>query len=301
MQDISANIQSFAGHLQFEKRFSRHTLRAYSDDLHQFRDFLLLTFDIQEVQAISSVHVRSWMASLKESGIVARTINRKLSTLKSFFKYMVRTGQLALSPLATVISPKVSKRLPAFVPEKELLALLDGLKYTDDWKSLNAQLILTLFYSTGIRLSELIGLRPTSIDKGSMTIKVLGKGNKERILPLAPGIVGIIQKYEEEKRKVFETTEEYLIVTEKGRKLYPKYVYLLVRQYLSGIRTLEKKSPHILRHSFATHLADHGAELNAVKELLGHASLAATQVYTHNTIDKLRQVYRNAHPRERKP
>jgi integrase/recombinase XerC len=301
MHDLTSVIQSFAGHLQFEKRFSRHTLRAYTDDLHQFRDFLLLSFDIQTASEIASVHVRSWMAALKESGITARSINRKLSTLKSFFKYLVRVGQLEQSPLATVISPKVSKRLPAFVPEKELLELLESMKYSDDWKGYNARLIITLFYSTGIRLSELIGLRTASIDRGGKTIKVLGKGNKERILPLSPQVITLIEQYEEEKKKVFKSTDEALFVTEKGKRLYPKYVYLLVKQYLSAIKTLEKKSPHILRHSFATHLADHGAELNAVKELLGHTSLAATQVYTHNSIDKLRQVYRSAHPRERRP
>jgi integrase/recombinase XerC len=299
MQDLSASIQSFANHLKFEKRFSLHTLRAYTDDLIQFRDYLLLQFDVRTAEAVAAVYVRSWMASLKEAGNTSRTINRKLSTLKSFFKHLVRTGQLDQSPLATVISPKNSRRLPTFAPEKDLVQLISALQYTEDWKGLNARLIFTLFYATGIRLSELVGLKQSSVQYDSMTMKVLGKGNKERLLPLPSAVVELLKEYEGERKKNFGATGPTLLITEKGKALYPKYVYLLVKKYLSEIKTLEKKSPHILRHSFATHLTDHGAELNAVKELLGHSSLAATQVYTHNSIDKLRQVYRKAHPRER--
>jgi integrase/recombinase XerC len=299
MQDLSASIQTFANHLKFEKRFSLHTLRAYTDDLIQFRDYLLMQFDVQTADAVAAVYVRSWMASLKEAGNTSRTINRKLSTLKSFFKHLVRTGQLDQSPLATVISPKNSRRLPTFAPEKDLVQLISALQYTEDWKGLNARLIFTLFYATGIRLSELVGLKQSSVQYDSMIMKVLGKGNKERLLPLPSAVIELLKEYDAERKKNFEATGPTLLITEKGKALYPKYVYLLVKKYLSEIKTLEKKSPHILRHSFATHLTDHGAELNAVKELLGHSSLAATQVYTHNSIDKLRQVYRKAHPRER--
>lgn len=298
MEALSDWIRAFGDYLKFEKRFSQHTLRAYQDDLAQFSQYQLHQFEVTKPAQVTPAGIRSWLAHLKEDGLSARSINRKLSSLKAFFKYMVRSGVLPQTPLATVIAPKASRRLPSFVPEQELLDLLESLRFTEDWKGVNARMLFSLFYSTGMRLSELIQLKPDHVDKGRKVVKILGKGNKERLVPLTAGVLDLIGEYERLKAERFEETTA-LLVTEKGKKLYPKYAYLLVHQYLSAIRTLEKRSPHILRHSFATHLTNRGANLNAVKELLGHSSLAATQVYTHNSIDKLRDVYRKAHPRER--
>ena len=293
-------VQPFIDYLKFEKRYSPHTVRSYQDDLIQFFQFLNKTFGDVSLNEIISSYVRSWLASLKEEELTARSINRKLSTLKSFFKYQVRTGELQQTPMSNVIAPKASKRLPSFIPETDLAALLYTLRFTEDWKGLNAKMLLSLFYFTGMRLSELINLKERQIDKSKRVIKILGKGNKERIVPISPELIKMIDEYIDAKKKVYESPEEFLLVTEKGKRMYPKYAYLLTRQYLATIKTLEKKSPHTLRHTFATHLTNHGANLNAVKELLGHASLASTQVYTHNTIEKLKEVYKKAHPKEQK-
>ena len=293
-------VQPFIDYLKFEKRYSPHTVRSYQDDLFQFFQFLNKTFGELSLNEIISSYVRSWLASLKEEELTGRSINRKLSTLKSFFKYQVRTGELQQTPMTNVISPKVSKRLPSFIPEADLTALLHTLRFTEDWKGLNAKMLISLFYFTGMRLSELINLKERQIDKSKRVIKILGKGNKERIVPVSAVLLTMIDEYIDAKKKEYESPEEYLLVTEKGKRMYPKYAYLLTRQYLASIKTLEKKSPHTLRHTFATHLTNHGANLNAVKELLGHASLASTQVYTHNTIEKLKEVYKKAHPKEQK-
>lgn len=251
------------------------------------------------MEEITATFIRSWLASLRELDISPRSINRKISTLKSFFKYQLRTGRLTQTPMTNIISPKSGKRLPSFVKEEDLGELLQALAFPDDWKGLNARMLITLFYCTGMRLSELIQLKTQQVDRSKRSIKILGKGNKERIVPVSPELISLMEAYEAEKRKLFGNTAETLLVTDKGKKMYPKYAYLLVKQYLGEIKTLEKKSPHVLRHSFATHLTNHGASLNAVKELLGHASLASTQVYTHTTIEKLKEVYKNAHPREK--
>jgi integrase/recombinase XerC len=291
-------LQPFVEYLRFEKRYSAHTIRSYQDDLLQFFHFINQNFGQPVLQEISPMQVRSWLASLKEESLSSRSINRKLSSLKSFFKYQVRTGILEQTPLTNVIAPKSGKRLPVFVPEADLARLLNTLQSSaDDWKSLNARMLLTLFYFTGMRLSELINLKERQVDKSNKTIKILGKGNKERVLPVSAELLAIIEEYKAAKRKEFGSNEEFLLVTEKGKKMYPKYAYLLTQQYLGTIKTLEKTSPHVLRHSFATHLTNQGAPLNAVKELLGHASLASTQVYTHNTIEKLKEVYKKAHPK----
>ena len=293
-------VQPFIDYLKFEKRYSPHTVRSYQDDLFQFFTFLNKTFGNLSLNEIISSYVRSWLASLKEEELTARSINRKLSALKSFFKYQVRIGELQQTPMTNVISPKAGKRLPSFIPEADLSALLLTLRFTEDWKGLNAKMLLSLFYFTGMRLSELINLKERQIDKSKRVIKILGKGNKERIVPVSPELLTMVDEYIDAKKKEYESPEEFLLVTEKGKRMYPKYAYLLTRQYLSSIKTLEKKSPHTLRHTFATHLTNHGANLNAVKELLGHASLASTQVYTHNTIEKLKEVYKKAHPKEQK-
>lgn len=242
--------------------------------------------------------IRSWLASLKEENMQSRSLNRKLSSLRSFFKFELKQGRIPMSPMGQVISPKAGKRLPVFVKEDETGKLLKTLSAsTEDWRSLNARMLILLFYSTGMRLSELINLRERQIDGNRGQVKVLGKGNKERIIPLNGSLITEIQEYCRLKRKDFEAPDDYLLVTEKGRKLYPKYAYLLVKESLGQAGTLDKKSPHVLRHTFATHLMNHGADLNAVKELLGHSSLASTQIYTHNTIEKLKKAHKSAHPK----
>jgi len=292
-------VQSFVDYLKFEKRYSLHTIRSYQDDLSQFFCYLDGQFGPLKIGEINSPYVRSWLASLMEDGIVPKSIHRKVSTLKSFFKFHVRSGLIQQTPMSQVSVPKVGKRLPVFIKEEDILILMDNLKQSsEDWKSLNARMLIVMFYSTGMRLSELIQLQEKQIDFGKSQIKVLGKGNKERIIPISKTVLDIIEDYRCLKKKEFEQTDSYFLVTEKGKKIYPKYAYLLVNRFLAdSVKTLDKKSPHVLRHTFATHLTNNGADLNAVKELLGHSSLASTQVYTHNTIGKLKEVYKKAHPK----
>jgi integrase/recombinase XerC len=298
MPVLTRDIQSFIDYLKFEKRYSVHTVISYQTDLTAFFDFLDIQFGGLRLREITHSFVRSWLADLKGKGITSKSITRKISTLKSFFKYHLKTGTLDATPMANVISPKISKRLPVYIKEKDTKELIETLtESTEDWKSLNAKMLIILFYSTGMRLSELINLREKHLDLGRSQIKVLGKGNKERIIPVSKDLVKNIENYKQLKKKEFEKTEDALLVTEKGKKLYAKYAYLLVRQQLGGAGTLDKKSPHVLRHTFATHLMNGGADLNAVKELLGHSSLASTQIYTHNSIEKLKNVYKKAHPK----
>lgn len=293
------DIPSFIDYLKFEKRYSAHTIRSYHDDLVQFAGFLDTQFGPVKLKEISQSSIRSWLASLKEDDISARTINRKISTLKSFFKFLLKQGKIESTPMGNIISPKISKRLPVFIKEKDLADLAQTLKTnTEDWDGLNTKMLITIFYSTGMRLSELINMKEKQVDFSRKQLKILGKGNKERIIPAGAELLGVIKEYMNEKRKVFEKTDDVLLVNSKGKKLYPKYAYNLVRDILTDeIKTLDKKSPHVLRHTFATHLMNNGANLDAVKELLGHASLSSTQVYTHNTIEKLKNVYKKAHPK----
>ena len=291
-------IQSFLDYLKFEKRYSPHTILSYQTDLIDFFNCMDKTYGPLKLAEITHGFIRTWLAGLKEQGLSSRSINRKISSLRSFFKYHLKRGEIAVVPTANIVSPKISKRLPVFVKESETAALLTSLNQSaEDWKSLNAKMLITLFYATGMRLSELIGLKEKHLDLGRTRIKVLGKGNKERVIPVSPEVVQCIRDYQQWKKKEFAETEDTLLVTEKGKKLYPKYAYLLVNKYLAQASTLDKRSPHVLRHTFATHLMNNGADLNAVKELLGHASLAATQVYTHTTIEKLKDVHKKAHPK----
>jgi len=299
MAPYTPAVQSFVDYLKFEKRYSIHTIRSYQNDLSQFFSYLDGQFGQCKIEEINSPYVRSWLASLMEDGIVPKSIHRKVSTLKSFFKFHVRSGLIQQTPMSHVSVPKLGKRLPVFIKEEDILLLMDNLKQSsEDWKSLNARMLIVMFYSTGMRLSELIQLQEKQIDFGKSQIKVLGKGNKERIIPVNKAVLDIVEDYRRLKKKEFEQTDSYFLVTEKGKKMYPKYAYLLVNRFLGdSVKTLDKKSPHVLRHTFATHLTNNGADLNAVKELLGHSSLASTQVYTHNTIGKLKEVYKKAHPK----
>lgn len=298
MPNFPESMNEFLDYLKFEKRYSAHTITSYQTDLRDFGEYISGQYGKIGLADITQSLVRSWLAGLKEHGISSKSINRKISTLRSFFKFQMRAGHLESSPVSLMTAPKIPKRLPTFVKEQDIQELLESVSgSTENWKSLNAKMLFTLFYATGMRLSELIGLKERQIDLSRSHLKVLGKGNKERIIPVSGEMVENIRNYQAAKKKEFGETGEFLLVTEKNKKLYPKYAYLLVRKYLAGVVTLDKKSPHVLRHTFATHLMNNGADLNAVKELLGHSSLASTQVYTHNTIEKLKDVYKKAHPK----
>lgn len=293
-------IQPFLDYLKFQKRYSRHTIISYQNDLVSFFDFVFSQFGEMPLHELTASLIRSWLASLKEQGMESRSVNRKISALKSFFKYQLKEGRLSASPMVTIISPKNKKRLPQYVDEKGTTTLFTHVEFDDTWKGKTENLVMQLFYNTGMRQAELVGLKESQIDKANRQVKVLGKGNKERVIPVSQELMSVIVSYMQDKRKQFEEyDQEHVLINEKGRKLYPRYVYNIVRKVLSkpGVTTIEKRSPHILRHTFATHLMNNGADINAVKELLGHSSLAATQVYTHNTIDKLKDIYKKAHPK----
>ncbi len=297
-QSQKNHIRSFLDYLKFQKRYSQHTIISYETDLISFFDFLQAQFDEYELKNIKAAFVRSWLADLKSRDNSAKTINRKISSLKTFFKYQLKLGEIESSPMATVVSPKQSKRLPQFVDKRDTDSLFTHMEFPDDWAGHTEKLILQILYHTGIRQAELIGLKENQIDFSKQSIKVLGKGSKERIIPIGKDLLSSIREYIDKKYHSLESPDKiHLLVRTNGQPLYPKWVYNCVKKYLSQVTTIDKKSPHILRHTFATHLTNNGADLNAVKELLGHSSLAATQIYTHNTIEKLKDVYKKAHPK----
>lgn len=292
------NINNFLEYIKFQKRYSPNTISAYETDLASVSDFLSATFNENDLNRANSIFIRSWLASLKEGGISSRSINRKISTLKSFYKFQLRQGEIKVSPMSTVISPKAGKRLPIYVEKDSIDKLFNNIKFENDFKGITDKLILFLLYNTGIRRSELLNLKLNQVDFDKKSIKVFGKGKKERIIPVSIELIGEIQNYLKCKASLeVEANSSVLLVTNKGKQLTVGYIYNVVKKYLSMVSTIEKKSPHILRHTFATHLMSNGADLNAVKELLGHSSLAATQVYTHNNIEKLKEIHKNAHPK----
>ena len=294
---MHALVNSFLSYIEFEKRYSKHTLEAYKSDLEQLTDFLVKN-ESSELPFATHHDIRNWMVSMMEQKVSARSINRKISTLKSFYKFLMRKGEIKKSPLGKVQSPKTSKRLPVFVELPGIEKLLKEVEFPEGYEGLRDRMIIEIFYGTGMRRTELINLKESDIDSYNAQVKVLGKGNKERIIPIHPGLRSSIKNFIAEKKRLLEPqTDNYLIVSETGKKLDPRVVYSIVKKYLNLVTTVDKKSPHVLRHTFATHLMNNGADINAVKELLGHTSLAATQVYTHNTIDKLKEVYRQAHPK----
>ena len=290
-------VQPFLDYLKFEKRFSKHTIVAYQTDLSNFFDYLHSQYGELALKDISHIYIRSWLAGLKDDSMTAKTINRKISTLRSFFKYHVKRGDIVQTPMGKITAPKNEKRLPQFVAEKDIATLFSYVEFEGDWSGKTNRLLLLLLYNTGIRLSEVINLKESMINDSAKTIKILGKGNKERLIPVHNDVMNEIQKYRKEKHNQGLDQNEFLLVDEKNAQLKPRKVYSIAKHYLSLVTTIDKRSPHIFRHSFATHLMNNGADLNAVKELLGHSSLAATQVYTHNTIDKLKNIHKNAHPK----
>ena len=283
----------FITYLSSEKRFSEHTIKSYTTDLKQFTSFLSSEFQIiDEINEISFQIIRTWIASLLEKGINPRSVNRKISTLKTYFKFLIREGELIENPMMKVVAPKSKKRLPVFIEEDQIASLLNEVQFEEGFIGQRNKLIIELFYVTGIRLSELINIKISDVDFNNQSIKVLGKRNKERIIPLSSNVVNDLNIFIENNQQ-----NKYLFTNLEGDKLYNKLVYRLVNKYIGEISSVNKKSPHILRHTFATHMLNNGADINAIKELLGHANLSATQVYTHNTIEKLKTVYKQAHPR----
>lgn len=291
-------IDSFLKHLQYEKRASPNTVLAYQNDLQQFYDFLLTNDSQIQVQFAGYGTIRSWIVQLVESGIEAPSVNRKIACLRTFYKYLLRQEVITKDPMMKIKVLKAKKKLPGFVKESDMVNLLDNQSFADTFEGWRDRLILELFYGTGIRLSELIHLKENSINLQSRTIKVLGKRNKERVIPFSSGLVLIIEKYLTiRNREVQKKEHGNLFVTENGESCYPMMIYRTVKKYLKDFTSVEKRSPHILRHTYATHLLNKGAALNAVKDLLGHTSLAATQVYTHNSMEKLKKVFDQAHPK----
>ena len=290
-------IERFIRYLQFEKRFSPNTVTAYKNDLDQFSQFLV-SFQT-ELLNVTHQHVRTWIVSLMDDGIEARTINRKISSLRSFYKFLQREDLIGNSPMIYVRAPKIPKRLPIVITEQKMDILLDAQDvFSNDFQGIRDRLIVELLYGTGMRLSELVNLSDHDINRYEQQIKVLGKRNKDRIIPISKSLTKLIGDYQLQKsNQNFDTKSSALIVTNQGNKVYAKFIYRTVNLVLSFISTHDKKSPHILRHSFATSLLNRGADLNAIKELLGHSSLAATQVYTHNSVEKLKSIYKQAHPK----
>ena len=286
--------EGFIQYIQYEKRYSPHTVIAYSNDLDQFFRFLEERYGVNDPAGVTHQMVRSWLAELMEQGVTPRTVNRKLTTLKSFYRHLVRNGFAGVNPMAKVTSPKTTRRLPVFVEKEKMELVFSDVDFGEGYPALRDRTILELFYATGMRLSELVGLKDADVDLAAGTVKVLGKRNKERIIPFGHSVKDLLEVYLSEKQ-IYNS--EYLFLTDRGKRIYPRMVHRIVTGILARVTTLDKKSPHVLRHTFATHLLNNGAELNAVKELLGHANLSATQVYTHNTIEKLKKVYKQAHPR----
>ncbi|MEM8893021.1 MAG: tyrosine-type recombinase/integrase [Bacteroidota bacterium] len=292
-------LESFLKYIEFEKRYSTHTISSYKNDLEKFNAFIEREYQTNQIQDVNHALIRSWIIFLSESGQSARTINRKIAALKSYFKFLVKREVIHENPATRLKPLKAEKKLPSFVRESEMDQLLDHFQFSDDLEGSRDRLVIELLYGTGIRLSELINLKQQDINYIEYHIKVLGKRNKERIIPISPFIVKLIKEYQEKANRHMGgvSKEKYLILTDKGEQAYPVFIYRLIRKYLEQFSHSDKKSPHVLRHTFATHLLNKGADLNAVKELLGHTSLAATQVYTHNSLDKLKKVFDQAHPK----
>ncbi len=291
-------IEPFLTYLAHEKRYSLHTINSYKTDLLQFDCFMQDTFEL-DVKDVIYDHVRNYIAYLMEDHIGANSIGRKLSALRSFYKFLRRRDIIQVNPMSLVKAPKVAKQLPVFIDDKKMDELLDSTEFFDEgFPSVRDKMVIEIFFGAGIRLAELIALKDTDLNIYECTLKVLGKGKKERIIPIAKPLVNQLEMYISLKSaQNFNNKTAQLFVTDKGANVYPKLIYNIVHRYLTYVSTQDKKSPHVLRHSYATSLLNRGADINAIKELLGHSSLAATQVYTHNSIERLKLIYKQAHPK----
>lgn len=291
-------IQTYIDFIQLEKRYSAHTIQSYSKDLEQFQVFCRLQYQLEDIDVASYQHIRSWIVHLMNEKITPKSVNRKISTLRSYYKFCLKRQVIQTNPVYGIQGPKIPKRNPVFVPESQMNTLFDQLQFPDNFEGHRDKMILELFYFTGMRKAELIGLELSDIDNYQGTIKVLGKRNKERLIPATPILLNSLKQY-----LLYRSNEpvagesEILFITNKGKKLDPKAVYNIVNKYLNSVTTVNKKSPHILRHTFATHMLNNGADINGIKEILGHSSLAATQVYTHNSFEKLKSIHKQAHPK----
>jgi integrase/recombinase XerC len=292
-------IDAFLDHLEHQNQYSKHTLTAYRTDLTAFADYMEVFYELDELSEVSRRMVSSFVASLAEQGLSARSINRKLSAVQSFFSHYVKRGELDQSPVKHIQRPKTPKRLPSIIRSEQVQQLLAKESFADDFEGARDRALISVFYACGLRREELIGMQLKDISWSVQQIKVLGKRNKERILPVAEELLVVLKEYLDFREELSPSVEE-VFVTSKGEKLYPSLVYKTVKNYLSKVTTMDKKSPHVLRHTFATHLLNEGANLQSIKELLGHESLATTQVYTHTSLEKLKDIYKNAHPRSKK-
>lgn len=290
--------ESFLQFLQIEKRYSPHTVRSYRNDLDQFCNFLSDNEMLSDVNDITSHQIRAWIVYLIDNDIAPVTVHRKISCLRRFYNYLRKEGIVKTDPLEKIVLPKQKKRLPVFVEEEALDKFLDSANFGNDFSGLRNRTIIEMLYMTGIRRAELTEIRYEDVSLSDAVVRVTGKRNKQRIIPLSQPFVTRLREYIVARSKIVsDTTGSWFFITDKGNKLYDKYVYNIVKAYLSMVTTIEKKSPHVLRHTFATHMLNRGADLNAIKEFLGHANLSATQIYTHNTFEKLKRIHKKAHPR----
>ena len=290
--------EKFLDYLKQVKRYSAHTLLAYRIDLIQFSEYLREQYGLVEIEHANASMVRSWFAGLIDEGIAKSTFNRKRSALRSYYRFLIANDVIVTNPVEHLASVKKDKRLPVYVDEEKLDNLLKPDSFEKNFQGIRDFLMLEMLYTTGMRLSEIINLKHNDIDSSRKQVSIIGKGNKQRSVPLLDSLLNTYIIYCEEKDRVYgANTSPFVFVTKKGNQLYPGFVYRRVRNYLGRVTTKTRKSPHVMRHSFATHMLNRGADLNAIKELLGHANLSATQVYTHNTIEKIKQVYKQAHPK----
>jgi integrase/recombinase XerC len=288
----------FLNYLKFERRYSSHTISSYGNDIEQFLAFCKsLRHDCDEKTA-DFRDIRAWIVHLMENGITARSVNRKVSTLKSYYKFLMREQVINHNPMNKVFPPKSGKRLPEFVEQDKMEVLLDDFDFGSNFSGIRNRLLIDVLYITGMRLAELVNLKDNSVQLYDQTIKVVGKRNKERLIPFHQSYVKVFKEYQAERDKNFpDRGHDYFFITDKGNQVYAKFVYRIVNKYLRFVTTMEKRSPHVLRHTFATHMLNRGADLNAIKEILGHSNLSATQIYTHTTFEKLKTIYKQAHPR----
>ena len=291
-------LDRFIDYIKIEKRYSPLTIRAYFDDILQFSDFCNEQLSVKDFITVTHADIRFWIIYLLDKGISARSLRRKIASLNSFFKYCIRNEYISQNPVEGIMLPRLDKKLPEFIKETSIGSIFEPQQFDNNFSGIRDRFVLELFYATGIRLSELVGLTENSYDQEKQELRIIGKRNKERIVPLTHHLVTVLSEYMDERTKIFgQLSHKFLVVTDNGLPAYSRMIQRLVRKYLAKGTSLDKKSPHLLRHTFATHMLNNGADLNAVKELLGHANLAATEIYTHNTYEKLKAIYKQAHPR----